>query len=48
MEACIDLYRGSQDHPSAIHRWWFLASGLVACQGMVPLPDSSVAHCVPG
>ena len=31
------------------HRWWFLASGLVTCQGGVPLPDSSVAHrCFPG
>jgi hypothetical protein len=51
MEPCVDLYRGPsvQGHPSAIHRWWFLASGLVACQGRVPLPDSSVAHCrVPG
>jgi hypothetical protein len=28
--------------------WWFLTSDLVACQGRVPLPDSSVAHCVPG
>jgi hypothetical protein len=29
---------------SWIHRWWFLASGFVACQGRVQLPDSSVAH----
>ena len=48
MEPCVDLYRGPsvQGHPSAIHRWWFLASGLVACQRGVPLPDSSVAHSV--
>ena len=27
---------------------WYFASGVVACQGSVPLPDSSVAHRVPG
>jgi len=45
MKACVDLYRG---HPSAI-TGGVSASGLVACQRGVPLPDSSVAHCrVPG
>ena len=48
MEACVDL-EGPRASPLAIHQWWFLASGLVACQGRVPLPDISEAHrCVPG
>jgi hypothetical protein len=51
MEACVDLYRGPRTLPrqSTVNQWWVLASGLVACQGRVPLPDSSEAHrCVSG
>jgi hypothetical protein len=48
MEACVDL-GGPKASPLAIHRWWFITSGVVACNGVVLLPDSSVTHrCVPG
>jgi hypothetical protein len=48
MEACVDL-RGPRASPLAIHRWLFLTSGVMACRGVVPFPDSSVAHrCVQG
>ena len=32
------------ERPLAFHRWWFLASGVVACHGVALLLDSSVAH----
>jgi hypothetical protein len=44
MEACVDLNRGPRAGPLAIHQWWFLTSGVVACHGVSLLLDSSVAH----
>ena len=41
--------RGPRSDPLEIHLWWFVTSGVVACHGVVPLPDSSAAHsCMPG
>ena len=45
MEACVDL-RGPRASPLTIHRGWLLTSGVVACRGGFPLPDSSVTHPV--
>ena len=42
MEACVDL-GGPRANSLAIHRWWFLILVVVACRGVVPLPDSSVS-----
>jgi hypothetical protein len=40
---------GVQFDPLAIHQWWILTSGVVACSRVVPLQDSSEAHrCVQG
>jgi hypothetical protein len=43
MEACVDL-RDPRASPLAIHRRWFITSGVVACRRVVPLRDSSVAR----
>jgi hypothetical protein len=48
MEPCVDL-RVLRASPLTIHLWWFLTSVVVVGRGIVPLPDSSVAHWrVPG
>jgi hypothetical protein len=41
MEACVDL-RGPRMNLLAIHRRWFLTSGVVACRGVVPSQESSL------